>query len=381
MKVIINALSARKGGIVTYTNNLARSLMKRDIEPIFAISNNFHLDENVPSIRLDIDYMPPVRRLIWEQTVWRYIVAKHKPDILFSSANFGLLGSPVPQVLLVREGGLFDPFYLVNIGPSLGIQSILNRSLRRRLIIASARSSQNVLVPTKALKNLIISWAGDLEGRIKVNEYGTISKFYSDRDKDRKWREGDLLRILYISAYYPHKQPGLISEAVCQLNKQGIRCELTLTMELEDIDKTFGGAKDLFLLKKGVERGQVKLVGNKGYDRLPDIYNAHDLFVFPSLSETFGHPLAEAMSTGLPIIASDTLVHREVCKGAALYFSPLSVSDLVKKIGLLIESQNLRESITTAGKKNVKDNYIWESHVNRLINDFRKIKESYDQCD
>ena len=70
--------------------------------------------------------MSSLSRVIWEQVAWRRIVKKLKPDLMYSSANFGLIESPVPQILLVREGGLFDPVYLAAIAPVLGARTFSN---------------------------------------------------------------------------------------------------------------------------------------------------------------------------------------------------------------------------------------------------------------
>ena len=375
MKIIINAMSAKIGGILTYTNNLARSLLERNVDVTFALPHDFDLDVDAPVIRVSADRMSPYRRAVWEQTIWRRIVAKHKPDVLFSSANFGLLAPPAPQVLLVREGGLFDSLYLYNIAPSLGTRAIFLRMARRKLIIASAKSSQVVLTPTQAMKNLLLSWAGELSDRVQVNQYGTIPNFFDSNRQIKQWKKGGILNLLYVSAYYPHKQPGLISEAVAQLNSQGIPCHLTLTMYMDRVKKTAGGDKDHFLLNKGIERGQVTMAGAIPYEDLPRLYKGHDLLVFPSLSETFGHPLVEAMSIGIPIIASDTPVHREVCKDSALFFSPLSPSDLVRQIQTLDGNETLRESMTRRGREIVIDEFIWESHVDRLLDVFNTIAD------
>jgi len=160
---------------------------------------------------------------------------------------------------------------------------------------------------------------------------------------------------------------------VAQLNEQGISCHLTLTMELDRVAKTLGGDKDAFLLRKAMERGQVTMLGSIPYQQLPTIYKNHDLFIFPSLSETFGHPLAEAMSSGLPIIAADTPVHREVCKDSALYFSPLLPSDLVRQVQILEDNKALRNSLTERGFQNVSSNFVWEAHVDRLLDAFGKV--------
>ncbi len=370
---MVNAISAEVGGAITYTHNLMRSLAERNVDVIYALSHDFPLELDVPVIRLSANRMPPVRRVIWGQTIWRRIVAKHKPDVLFSSADFGLLAPPVPQVLLVLEGGLFDSFYLANIAPSLNVLALFRRMAKRKLIIASARASRFVLTPTKATKNMLVSWAGDLEGSVQENQYGTIPGLFNATPHIRRWKKDGILKLLYVSTYYPHKQPGLIVEAVAQLNGQGIPCHLTLTMELDRIAKTPGGDKDLFLLHKAIERKQVTMIGNVSYRQLPNIYRGHDLFIFPSLSETFGHPLVEAMSTGLPVIASDTPVHREVCKDSALYFSPLSPFDLARQIRNLEKNEALRNSLVERGHQNVANNFIWETHVDRLLDIFGKV--------
>ena len=373
MRIIINALSAKSGGIITYTNNLMRSFSERNIDATFAVSENFPIKFDAQVIRLPASDMSPLRRFIWEQTAWRRIVARHKPDILYSSANFGLLAPPVPQVLLVREGGLFDPFYLINVAPGLHVKSIFQRIARRKLIILSARSSELVLTPTDAMRQLFLSWAEDLSEKVRKNDYGTISNFSNSQPRARAWREDGILKILFVSAYYRHKQPGLISEAVARLNELGLPCTLVVTMDLEQIARTAGGDMDYFLLSKGVERGQVTMLGNVPYSELPKLYREHDLFVFPSLSETFGHPLTEAMSAGIPVIASDTPVHREVCKDSALYFSPLSPSDLVRQVQHLDEHPALRETLCENGRNNVSTHYAWEHHVDRLLEDFGRI--------
>lgn len=169
MKVLVNALSAKMGGIVTYTANLMRSLPDRGVDAVFAVAPEFPAPPDGKVIRIGANRMRPAARLVWEQTVWRRIIAKQAPDVLFSSANFGVLACSVPQVLLLREGGLFDPFYLTNIAPSQGAISVFLKAARRRLILASARASDSVFVPTAAMKQTIVNWAPDLAQKIEYS--------------------------------------------------------------------------------------------------------------------------------------------------------------------------------------------------------------------
>ena len=375
MKIVVNALSARRGGIITYTRNLMQSFRSQGVNAVFALPVGSSLqNEDAETICLPVTELRSLSRVLWEQTTWRRIVKDLKPDILYSSANFGIIRSPVPQVLLVREGGLFDPTYLTNIAPALGSRSVLERSLRRRLIIASARSSNLILTPTDAMGDLFQTWAPDLSWKIQKNSYGTRVDHFRDNSKEQRiWREDGMLRILLVSAYYSHKQPGLVAEAARKLNDAGIKTHLTLTMDFDQIKNAPGGSKDLFLLRRGAERGEVTMLGDVKYTDLPALYAESDLFVTPSLSETFGHPLIEAMASETLIVASNTPVHREVCQDSAVYFSGTSVDDLVQSIQSLDENPRRRASVLSLATSLGKQSYTWDSHVKRLLENFKTV--------
>lgn len=374
MRVVVNALSARRGGIITYTRNLMQSFRDRGVDAVFALPAGSPLqDDDVETVSYPVTSMSPVSRAIWEQLTWRRIVKKLKPDILYSSANFGLIRSPVPQILLVREGGLFDPVYLADIAPVLGARTIFERILRRRLIIESARSSDLVLTPTDAMGDLLRMWATDLTDRVETNLYGTRLEHFRPSTPHRAWREDGVLRILLVSAYYAHKQPGIVAEAVRVLNAAGTNAHLTLTMDFQQIDDAPGGSKDAFILRRGEERGQVTMLGQVAYDDLPALYASHDVFVTPSLSETFGHPLVEAMASEALIAASDTPVHREVCGDAAAYFSGTSVGEIVDTLQSLDADPARREHMLQLARDRGNTDYAWDSHVDRLLNHFEAV--------
>ena len=56
------------------------------------------------------------------------------------------------------------------------------------------------------------------------------------------------------------------------------------------------------------------------YRQLHQLYARADVYVTPAYTETFAHPLVEAMASGLPVVASDLPVHREICWGGSGLF-------------------------------------------------------------
>ena len=370
MRVLVNALSARQGGIITYTRNLMESFDKRGVEAVFALPENSPLPRRAQDMRFSVQNMPAIKRALWEQRFWSRVVKRHNPSVLYSSANFGLINSPVPQVLLIREGGLFDPFYLENVAPSFGVSAIIQRILRRHLILLSAKNAECIAVPTDSFKDLLISNYDSLNNRIQANHYGLPVKKFSAEGRKRVWRNDGVLRLLFVSEYYPHKQPGLLCEAVRILNEKGIKTHVTLTATIKDIEQVGGSSKDVDLLKRAEARGEASLVGHISYEQLIGYYNSHDALVSPSLSETFCHPLIEAMCSGVLVISSDLPVALEVCGDNAVFFDGLRVRSLVDAVLKLDGDAEFRESLREKAIAFSRGNYDWEAHVDRLLEIF-----------
>jgi glycosyltransferase involved in cell wall biosynthesis len=107
----------------------------------------------------------------------------------------------------------------------------------------------------------------------------------------------------------------------------------------------------------------------RAYTTLPDLYRSADIFVFPSYTESFGHPLVEAMATGLPIVASDIPINRELCGPAAEYFSTFDPTSCAAAIRRVAENPDLRRRLSAAALCRAAA-FTWESHIDHLIEAF-----------
>ena len=65
---------------------------------------------------------------------------------------------------------------------------------------------------------------------------------------------------------------------------------------------------------------------------LHQLYHDAYCFIYPSLNEGFGYPAVEAMSYGIPVLASPFSSITEVCDNAALYFNPYSIEEIENRI-------------------------------------------------
>ena len=373
MKIAINAISAKKGGIRTYTTNLLRELSARGADFWIGVPQDFPPSPH--AVPMAASEYGMLGRLAWEQTVWPRHIRSRGSDVLFSSANFGLLTPPVPQVLMIREVGLFDPLYLSSIAAAQGVKAATLRDLRRRLILASARRASVILTPTQATADMVLEWDRSLKSKFQVNPYGTLLDRFSPSATPRSWAEDGTIRMLYVSVYYPHKAPGVLAQAVRLLIEHGTSAHATVTMGLDEVRQTLGAGQDLFHMQQAMERGDV-LMSPTNYEDLPDLYHQHDVFVFPSVNETFGHPLVEAMASGIPVVAADIGVHREVCGDCALYFPPFSFQGLADQVLKLQSDPELRNTLIDKARRRAMDAFAWSGHVERLLSVLEKASHS-----
>lgn len=105
---------------------------------------------------------------------------------------------------------------------------------------------------------------------------------------------------------------------------------------------------------KGVSE-RLHLVGEVGRSEVYDFLVAGDVFAFPSRSETFGLAAVEAAIAGLPVVASDLAVLREVLidehgQPAALFAKPDDAEGFSRAIGELLSQPHLAERIKCSGR-------------------------------
>jgi glycosyltransferase involved in cell wall biosynthesis len=97
------------------------------------------------------------------------------------------------------------------------------------------------------------------------------------------------------------------------------------------------------------EEGVIGL-GYLNRDELRETYELATALVMPSLVETVGLPMLEAMNLGTPVLAADRPYAHDICEDAALFFDPLDPSDLANKVLGLLDDECLRRNLISMGR-------------------------------
>ena len=118
-------------------------------------------------------------------------------------------------------------------------------------------------------------------------------------------------------------------------------------------------------------QNHVEFLGEVAADRLAELYCNCRLFVFPSLVETFGNPLVEAMACGAPIASARRAAMPEVLDDAAIYFNPMSEGDMAAAINRLLNEPMTRSELSAKGRLRA-ENYSWKQTAQRTAAILRK---------
>ena len=225
----------------------------------------------------------------------------------------------------------------------LGYRFTVGQALRR---------AKRIFVPTHTVKNIVKKYHPSSISKIVVTPEGVAQEYLAV--KQVKKRPVVEKQLVYTGSFYPHKNVRLVIQAL---------------PFLPNFKLILVGARNVFQddLEKYIQhhhlQNRIEFAGFLSDQKLIALYQRSYALVLPSFSEGFGLPGLEAMAVGLPVVASDIPVFREVYGEAAAYFNPRSVSELVETLHTLGPSRSI---LVADGKKRVK-HFSWETMVKQTL--------------
>lgn len=269
-----------------------------------------------------------IGRVWWDQVVLGRLLAQRQPDLLVSLLNFGPARCAMPQINFQRNPLYYCDYYFRNIGSA---ERTLAK-LRRWLCILAMRNSARVVTPSAGMWQMIKRYVPKLSDELSVVLPHAVDApartvpgkiVHLPAGAPRPW-------LLYPSHAAPHKGFDVLLRTARQLRESGTRFTLILTIEEQDWP---GGVR---AIREQIESWNlqdcVQVLGRLSQAEMIDFYPRVDLVVFPSLCESFGFPIVEAMACGRPVVAAGTAVNREVGGAGASYYAAEDAQDAANAI-------------------------------------------------
>lgn len=346
-------------GAIDYLRNVAR------VFPRVGPQHDFYLLASKKNLRHFREFEQPNLHVIKcvcsnENMPLRILVQQSQIPVLLKKNKINLLFAPGNVCPL---WGKFCRVLKINTLHHYHMPEVVGRTraaFREVFFKNSAKRADHILANTDKTKTDICNFIEIPEERITViaealyDIYGPLSSTQTLAIRSKYGLEQDY--ILFVSVLYPYKNVETLIKAFAHMVRQN-GSQLKLAIVGRDCD-----AQQSKLQLLAIELGvldRMQFLGFVPTEDLPAIYSSAQVFVFPSLVETFGKPLVEAMQCGTPVVASKASCIPEVLGGAGLLVNPLDPIEMASAITDVVENRALRCSLVERGLKRGQD-FSWE---------------------
>jgi glycosyltransferase involved in cell wall biosynthesis len=350
------SLNPAAGGMAIYYDGLLRALARSDsVETLVAFvppwDEGFGIPR-APKIRWVICRGLPrnrVGRVLYEQLALPLRAATQSPDVLLSTCNVRPLLLRGPSVVVLHHVQyLFYP----------DLYTRLRRAYLRTFIKESLRRADAIIAVSEWERDQILAQF-DVDPSRVFTVYHGISNLVRRSPRF----EGDQLTppsrrpyVVFVSILYRHKNHSRLIEAFAEVvHDQGIPHDLVIA----------GGEANVTVseLKEAARRcgvaHRVQFLGAVHHEKVPNLVAGADVVAYPSLMETFGHPILEALALGRCVLTSNCGAMAEVAGGAARLVDPTDSADIAAGLADLITNHPLRERLAREGPQRAGE-FTWD---------------------
>jgi glycosyltransferase involved in cell wall biosynthesis len=366
MKIGIEAqriFRPRKHGMDVVAIELIKNLQEIDKVNQYTIFGRSGINDVLPNVsNYHINTFSALTYADWEQIGLTRKIKSEKLDLLHCTANTAPLSVSVPMVVTIH-----DIIYLEQVDFKGTTYQNLGNLYRRFIVPRIAKNAKLVLTVSEFEKENIIQKLHLPADKVKVLYNGVAPQFNNQYTSDaveefrRKYKlPSDF--IMFLGNTAPKKNTLNVIKAYVQYCFES---KETIPMVLLDYKKEYV-MKLLSELLQPALLSQFVFPGYVPYSEIPLMYNAATLFLYPSLRESFGLPILEAMACGVPVVTSNTSSMPEVAGDAAEIIDPFNYKDLATGISKLLANQYLRNEYRKRGLERVKG-FTWRKSAEQLL--------------
>jgi alpha-1,3-rhamnosyl/mannosyltransferase len=289
-------------------------------------------------------------------------IRRMKADLLWSPYFFVPLRGHIPTVATIHDTNPLD------------IKARCHPPLWKRYFVwmlgYSARHARHIIVPSRRIADNLTRFFGTPGERISVVPHGVAEEFSAPVDGEEVARLRERLGIigrfiLFVGSLNDRKNAITLLRAYA-----GLPRELREGWQLVIVGP---GGSDEELVKDFIRdqglAGRALLAGYVEPRPLAELYKVADAFALPSLCESFGLPIIEAMAAGAPVLTSNVTSIPEVAGDAALLLPPTDVVAWTEALRRVLTEEALQADLRARGRARAQQ-FSWREAARRHVEIF-----------
>jgi len=242
----------------------------------------------------------------------------------------------------------------------------LRRHARRILGWYFARTLiDHVITPSIAEKRNLVEVLQLPEDKVTAIHHGVNHNIFKEHKVDvvtrilEQYHLSYKSYVLHVSRYQPKKNVERIIAAFAYLKRKLLSKRLSSKLKLVLVGNQPYDRLLKFVARLGLHAQDVIYLSNIPENDLAILYNGAICLTFPSLHESFGMPLVEAMACGCPVVTSNVYAPPEIVGDAGILVDPFNIKAMAYAIHNLVTDESLRKELRRRALKRAKA-FSWE---------------------
>lgn len=376
MRVLVNAVGARMGGATRHLVPFltAFALARPEWELLVCVARGDQgAISDVPGVEsVAVTGSNTISRLTWDAVGATAMAKRGGSDAILSLTNYGPLAPGRPSVIFQRNSIYFDPLWIRRAGRR---HAVVARA-RRRLAYAELARSSAVVTPSRAMLSYLAAWPG-----ASLPAYSSVIPHAVDSERFAFAHPGLTMTrrsvtLLVVSHAAPHKGIDTAISCVAHLLRAGVEADLLLTIARDGNGPAQPYVDRLQRLAGSqTTRNRVHWLGPQA--RVERLYHEADVLLFPSLSESFGFPLLEAMSSGTPIVATAIASSKELAGSSARYFDLDDGATAAAQVVSLLEQDHRAALARALHARSRAESMSWERNAEAVASLLENVNDAF----
>jgi glycosyltransferase involved in cell wall biosynthesis len=305
---------------------------------------------------------------LWEQMALPRAAQNDKCDLLHCTSNTAPINTAIPLVVTLHDIIYMENSYpKILMGAGTAYQKLGN-VYRRMVVPRIVHKSEAIITVSNFEKDRIANFFGMKDdSRLKAVYNGVGTHFKPVTDATELSRVKSLYNLperffFFLGNTDPKKNTKGTLKAYSDFVKSPGSDILLVMLDYDrpELEKILEQIGDPGLIHRILLTGYVKNAD------LPAIYSQCTLFLYPSLRESFGIPLLEAMACGVPVITSNTSSMPEIAGDAALLINPFRPEEITAALVKLTTDQTLRNELVRKGISRAAK-FSWRSMAENVL--------------
>lgn len=312
----------------------------------------------------------------WEQISLTKAAKADNVDLLHCTSNTAPLLINIPLVLTLHDIIYMEKSYLQILNGSGTSYQKFGNLYRRFVVPRIIKNSKKIITVSEFEKRRIADFF-KLDGNKLSAVYNGVSSHFkkiTDNNDLRRVKEKYKLPdkfFFFLGNTDPKKNTKGVLQALSLFYKEN-KEEYKLVMldyEKIELDKLITEIGDSSLLNK------IHLTGYVINTDLPSIYSLSTIFLYPSLRESFGIPMLEAMACGTPVITSNTSSMPEIAGDAACIIDPFKPEDITEAIIKILNNDINKTELIEKGYLQAAK-FTWKAMAEKVLKIYKEINSN-----